>query len=226
MKFGTPFFSLKQKCNLCDFNNHCRNAVHQRTQMLYAKLPCTMPCLRLPLPTSQVCPAHLFLESRDNGKATCGAHPKEHRSVFTAEMLDIFTDPDHTEDRDVVQSWWWYLEGKGCRHWRFPHGHCPDGEDVFPTSLECVQRCVEAKRREAPCVTPKGVMCDVKHLRFGYIADASMHGSKARRCRQLPSSGNKAKLLHCLAGSNKFPTLEACQERCVPTKLYSPAPEQ
>ncbi|KAL3247846.1 hypothetical protein MRX96_056916 [Rhipicephalus microplus] len=130
------------------------------------------------------------------------------------------------EARDVVQSWWWYLEGKGCRHWRFPRGHCPDGEDVFPTSLECVRRCVEAKRREAPCVTPKGVMCDVKHLRFGYIADASTHGSKARRCRQLPSSGNKAKLLHCLAGSNKFPTLEACQERCVPTQLYSPAPEQ
>ncbi|XP_037505143.1 uncharacterized protein LOC119381331 [Rhipicephalus sanguineus] len=119
------------------------------------------------------------------------------------------------EARDVVDAWWWYLEGKGCRHWRFPRGHCPDGGDVFPTSLECVQRCVDAKGREPPCVAPKGVACDLKHLRFGYIADASPRGSGARRCRQLPSAGGEVKIQHCLAGANKFPTLEACQRRCV-----------
>ncbi|KAL1480134.1 hypothetical protein MTO96_051285, partial [Rhipicephalus appendiculatus] len=130
------------------------------------------------------------------------------------------------EARDVVETWWWYLEGKGCRHWRFPRGHCPDGGDVFPTSLECVRRCVDAKGREPPCVAPKGVVCDVKYLRFGYIADASPRGSGARRCRQLPSAGGEAKLQHCLAGANKFPTLEACQKRCVPTEPDSLTHEQ
>ncbi|KAL1426226.1 hypothetical protein MTO96_018411 [Rhipicephalus appendiculatus] len=119
------------------------------------------------------------------------------------------------EARDVVDAWWWYLEGRGCRHWRFPRGHCPDGGDVFPTSLECVRRCVDAKGREPACVAPRGVACDVKHLRFSYFADASPRGSGARRCRQLPSAGGEARMQHCLAGANKFPTLEACQKRCV-----------
>ncbi|KAL1467128.1 hypothetical protein MTO96_026286 [Rhipicephalus appendiculatus] len=99
--------------------------------------------------------------------------------------------------RDVVDSWWWYLDGKGCRHWR----------------------CVDARGREPPCVAPKGVACDFKQLRFGYIADASPGGSAARRCRKLPSVGGEAKVQHCLVGSNKFPTLEACQRRCVFAQL-------
>ncbi|KAH7955576.1 hypothetical protein HPB52_001382 [Rhipicephalus sanguineus] len=117
--------------------------------------------------------------------------------------------------RDVVDSWWWYLDGKGCRHWRFPRGLCPDGGEVFATSSECVRRCVDAKGREPPCVTPKGVVCEVQQLRFGYIADASPGGSAARRCRELPSAGGEVKVRHCLVGANKFPTFEACQRRCV-----------
>ncbi|KAH7979533.1 hypothetical protein HPB49_009785 [Dermacentor silvarum] len=118
------------------------------------------------------------------------------------------------EARDVVDTWWWYLEGKGCRHWRFPQGRCPSTDgNVFPTSLECVRRCVDAKGSEPPCIAPKGVACSVKQLRFGYIAEASPRGSRARRCRQLPTAGSESK--HCLVGANKFPTLEACQRRCV-----------
>lgn len=124
------------------------------------------------------------------------------------------------EARDVVEAWWWYQEGKGCRHWRFPRGHCPDGRDVFPTSSECIRRCVDAKGRESPCIAPKSVVCDVKHLRFGYIADATTRDSGARRCRQLPCAGSEAKMQHCLAGANKFPTLEACQRRCAHVQLH------
>ncbi|XP_065311577.1 uncharacterized protein [Dermacentor albipictus] len=120
------------------------------------------------------------------------------------------------EARDVVDTWWWYLEGKGCRHWRFPRGRCPSTEgNVFPTSLECVRRCVDAKGSQPPCIAPMGVACNITQLRFGYVAEASPRGSGARRCRQLPSAGGESKLHRCLAGANKFPTLEACQRRCV-----------
>ncbi|KAH6946362.1 hypothetical protein HPB50_013072 [Hyalomma asiaticum] len=55
--------------------------------------------------------------------------------------------------RDVVDSWWWYLEGRGCRRWRFPRGRCPSEKaDVFRTSLECIRRCVDDREKgHRPC---------------------------------------------------------------------------
>ncbi|KAH7974326.1 hypothetical protein HPB49_014176 [Dermacentor silvarum] len=111
--------------------------------------------------------------------------------------------------RDVVETWW-HVDGKGCRRWRFPQGRCPSLDaDVFRTSLECVRRCAE--RAGPPCRVPRAVPCEAKQLRYGYVADASRHGARARRCRELPSAGGGGARQHCLAGANRFPTMEACR---------------
>ncbi|XP_037498249.1 uncharacterized protein LOC119371856 [Rhipicephalus sanguineus] len=116
--------------------------------------------------------------------------------------------------RDVRKTWWWHVDGKGCRRWRFPEGHCPSLEaDVFRTAQECVRRCVDS--RVPPCRVPSAVPCEVKHLHYGYIAVEATHGEKARRCRALPSAGDGGTLQHCLAGANRFPTMEACRKNCM-----------
>ncbi|XP_065301951.1 uncharacterized protein [Dermacentor albipictus] len=116
--------------------------------------------------------------------------------------------------RDVTETWWWYVDGKGCRRWRFPEGRCPSLDaDVFRTSLECVRRCT--KGGAPPCRVPSAVTCEVKQLRYGYIADAPAHGARTRRCRELPSAGGGGARQHCLAGANRFPTMQACLRSCV-----------
>ncbi|KAH7974032.1 hypothetical protein HPB49_008629 [Dermacentor silvarum] len=116
--------------------------------------------------------------------------------------------------RDVIETWWWYVDGKGCRRWQFPEGRCPSLDaDVYPTALECVRRCAESGG--SPCRVPRAVPCEAKQLRYGYIADASAHGARTRRCRELPSAGGGGARQHCLAGANRFPTLKACRRSCM-----------
>ncbi|XP_049516317.1 uncharacterized protein LOC125942210 [Dermacentor silvarum] len=119
--------------------------------------------------------------------------------------------------RDVVDSWWWYLEGKGCRRWRFPRGRCPSPKaDVFRTSLECVRRCAdEPGRRRGPCRVPATVLCDAQQLRFGVFADEATDGSGARLCREVPSASDHHARQQCLVGANRFPTMEACRKACL-----------
>lgn len=117
------------------------------------------------------------------------------------------------QTRDILQTWW-YSDGKRCRQWPFPRGRCPGGgkDEVFRTSAECVRRCL-SRNRHRPCHTPKLVVCDPKHLRFAYYADASPDGLPARRCRQIPAAAETQH--YCLAGSNRFPTLSACRKTCL-----------
>ncbi|KAH7974031.1 hypothetical protein HPB49_008628 [Dermacentor silvarum] len=116
--------------------------------------------------------------------------------------------------RDVIETWWWYVDGKGCRRWRFPDGRCPSLDaDVFGTSLECVRRCAESGG--PPCHVPRAIPCEATQLRYGYIAEAPAHGARTRRCRELPSAGRGGVRQHCLAGANRFPTMEACKSSCM-----------
>ncbi|KAH6921452.1 hypothetical protein HPB50_000600 [Hyalomma asiaticum] len=115
---------------------------------------------------------------------------------------------------DIVHTWWWYLEGKGCRRWRFPEGFCPSMDaHVFRTSLDCVRRCTEG--RQKPCRVPTPVPCHVEYQRYGYIAVESAHSDRSRRCRALPSATSRGSQQHCLAGDNRFPTMEACRKSCM-----------
>ncbi|KAL1433189.1 hypothetical protein MTO96_012775 [Rhipicephalus appendiculatus] len=119
--------------------------------------------------------------------------------------------------RDVVGSWWWYLEGRGCRRWRFPRGRCPSVKaEVFRTSLECIRRCAHDRERgHGPCRVPAAVLCQVQQLRFGFFADAATNGSRARLCREIPSTNDHQARLRCLVGDNKFSTMEACRKTCL-----------
>ncbi|KAH6923112.1 hypothetical protein HPB50_022251 [Hyalomma asiaticum] len=118
------------------------------------------------------------------------------------------------KQEDIVESWWWYLEGKGCRRWRFPEGYCPSTDaDLFRTSMDCVRRCTEGGRK--PCREPRAVPCQVKYMRHGYIAVESAHNATTRRCRALPSASRRGAQQYCLAGANRFPTMEACHRSCM-----------
>lgn len=117
------------------------------------------------------------------------------------------------QTRDVLRTWW-YSDGKRCRRWPFPNGRCPAGRGndiVFTTSAECVRRCWP-RTRHRPCRTPKPVICNPKHLRFSYYADASGKGPPVRRCRQWSDA---AETHYCLAGSNRFLSLSACRKTCL-----------
>ncbi|KAH6923113.1 hypothetical protein HPB50_022252 [Hyalomma asiaticum] len=115
---------------------------------------------------------------------------------------------------DIVHTWWWYMEGKGCRRWRFPEGFCPSMDaHVFRTSIDCVRRCT--KCRQKPCRAPTPVPCQVQYLRFGYIAVQPAHNNRSRRCHALPSATGRGAQQHCLAGDNRFPTMEACRKSCM-----------
>lgn len=114
--------------------------------------------------------------------------------------------------RDLVRTWW-YSDGKRCRRWHFPNGRCPSGgsDVVFRTSADCAHRCSRRMWRR-PCRAPKPVICDSKHLRFSYYADGGSGDHRPRSCRQLSGPGGREH--YCLAGANRFPTLEACQKTC------------
>ncbi|XP_070384377.1 uncharacterized protein [Dermacentor albipictus] len=112
------------------------------------------------------------------------------------------------ETQDVT-GLWWHFDGHSCLRWNLPSGLCPSyHSDVFSSQRDCWTNC-EAKPRKRLCRAATPDVCYSAHLRFPYFAV----GGPRVRCLKVSSISYGGR--RCLAGSNRFPTVQACQEACM-----------
>ncbi|KAK8759091.1 hypothetical protein V5799_003283 [Amblyomma americanum] len=140
----------------------------------------------------------------------------EHSCVLGEHPRDAcFQTPLFTGcNREDVRDSWWFYDGGRCHLWSFPSGTCPsNGSAVFATAAECAGKCVGHRGRQGypPCVKPRAVPCERRHLRFPYFAHFSATEGRARCLRASAAvvSGHR-----CLTGGNRFPSLADCNEAC------------
>nr|XP_054920062.1 uncharacterized protein LOC126516698 isoform X5 [Dermacentor andersoni] len=112
------------------------------------------------------------------------------------------------ETQDVTGQWW-HFDGHSCLQWNLPSGMCPSyNSDVFSSQRDCWTNCV-AKPRKRLCRVATPDVCYSAHLRFPYFAV----GGPEARCLKVSSISYGGR--RCLAGSNRFQTVQACQEACM-----------
>ncbi|XP_049519443.1 uncharacterized protein LOC125943919 [Dermacentor silvarum] len=130
---------------------------------------------------------------------------------------ECFSKPLFTScARQDVLSSWWFFEGRKCAPWNFPSGGCPANHSVvFRTAQECRKQCMAGGLRDSPCRPPRTVTCESQHLKYPFFADLSMRDG---RIRCLRSSPDVLRHRRCLAGANRFRTLEACKVACKKTR--------
>ncbi|XP_054920059.2 uncharacterized protein [Dermacentor andersoni] len=112
------------------------------------------------------------------------------------------------ETQDVTGQWW-HFDGHSCLKWNLPSGMCPSyNSDVFSSQRDCWTNCV-AKPRKRLCRVATPDVCYSAHLRFPYF----VVGGPEARCLKVSSISYGGR--RCLAGSNRFQTVQACQEACM-----------
>ncbi|KAL1470671.1 hypothetical protein MTO96_004532 [Rhipicephalus appendiculatus] len=142
--------------------------------------------------------------------AACGsnantAEPKCHEKALFTECK--------SED---IKGPLWFSNGDRCERWNFWAGLCPatneSRESLFATSEECERSCYEPGSRSDRCGAPRNVACAADRLRQPYFANMAASGT-AERCLKATAQNLAGHL--CLAGKNRFSTLEACRKECV-----------
>ncbi|KAH7981649.1 hypothetical protein HPB52_000424 [Rhipicephalus sanguineus] len=108
----------------------------------------------------------------------------------------------------------WYFNGTSCTRWTFYNGHCPSGEcGVYETFDQCSRHCVKhnSTSTSAQCEVPPSGEWSLALLRYPFFADMQAQGEA--RCLNASSATLFGRL--CLAGSNQFDSIEACQNACL-----------
>ncbi|KAH8037743.1 hypothetical protein HPB51_017243 [Rhipicephalus microplus] len=110
----------------------------------------------------------------------------------------------------------WFFNGDRCERWNFVYGLCPGINDsrasLFETPEECERSCQEPGARNGRCGVPSRVACTPDRLKQPYFANMGASGT-AERC--LKSSVQSLAGHLCIAGKNRFVSLEACKKTCV-----------
>ncbi|KAL3214529.1 hypothetical protein MRX96_034858 [Rhipicephalus microplus] len=119
------------------------------------------------------------------------------------------------KSEDVVGPLWYY-NGHRCEQWDFPGGLCPAPNEnqgsLFATSEQCRRTCHNEDSRSSRCIAPREVACAADMLKKPYFANLAASGT-AERCLKAMAENLDGQL--CLAGKNRFNTLETCRKACV-----------
>ncbi|KAL1472436.1 hypothetical protein MTO96_039330 [Rhipicephalus appendiculatus] len=118
--------------------------------------------------------------------------------------------------RQDVEGPLWFFNGDRCEQWNFPAGLCPainnSGGSLFGTPEECKRSCQEPGSRTSHCGAPWQVACTADRMKQPFFANMAASGTTERCLKATPQ--NLAGHL-CLAGKNRFDSLEACKKACV-----------
>ncbi|KAL1477338.1 hypothetical protein MTO96_035813 [Rhipicephalus appendiculatus] len=110
----------------------------------------------------------------------------------------------------------WFSNGDRCEEWNFPAGLCPATNDsrasLFTTSEECEHSCQEPGSRNSRCRVPREVACKPDRMEKPFFANMAASGA-AERCLKATDQNLVGHL--CIAGMNRFKTLEACRKACI-----------
>ncbi|XP_077489329.1 uncharacterized protein LOC144100183 [Amblyomma americanum] len=144
--------------------------------------------------------------SQESCIKSCVTDPGSEDPICHEEVL--FTECNH---EDVVGPLW-YFNGDRCKEWSFPRGRCPVSHTsaLFATSEECKRTCHKAGASTTLCAVPDEATCSPKRLKHPYFADT---GSSGTGCTAATPSNLQRPL--CLAGRNRFGTLQACKKLCM-----------
>ncbi|KAH8036765.1 hypothetical protein HPB51_004848 [Rhipicephalus microplus] len=110
----------------------------------------------------------------------------------------------------------WYFNGHQCQWWDFPGGLCPAANDsqgsLFSTSEECRRACPNEGTGTSRCGAPREVACAPDRLKDPYFANMAASGA-VKRCLKATAKNLSGHL--CMAGKNRFNTLEVCRKACL-----------